>query len=304
MKKLETYFIRHPQKKISLDSKTRDRMWKERRVFIHFEWDKSGNRRADSRSKNPDDYEGSAKKAVSALSRLALEGGYVCGHFDEHEEWMMGKVRPKSSIQLREGKWPKESEKPKKHDGICVIKTLRLHKVRLVSPEDYAVLQPAQPRQGTIMRWPGIGDTVEAIVERKKLRKSLGALCPNHQEVMCAEFLRLSDATQIGLPRLACVLRDIGRTMKDLDIVGVAQDGKQIFAQVTYGSFDSNDVQAKRNILEKFSGHNAHRILFCKCEGLFFEKGIIIFPIEKVFDRFRKTKVGKNWFKYIFPKNY
>jgi hypothetical protein len=303
VKNLETYFIRHPQKKISLDAKTRERMWKERRVFIHFEWDKSGNRRADSRSKNPDDYEGSAKRAVSALCRLALEGGYVCGHFDEYEEWLMGKVLPKSRIQLREGKWPEGSDKPKKHDGICVLKTLRLHKVRLVSPEDYAVLQPAQPRQGTIMRWPSIGNTVEAIVEGKKLRRSLGALSPNHQEVMCAEFLRLHEAIRIGLPRLTCVLRDVGRTMKDLDIVGLAQDGKQVFAQVTYGSFDSKDVQEKRNLLQKFSGRNAHRILFCKCERSFSEKGIIIFPIEEVYSRFRNTKVGKNWFKYIFPKN-
>ena len=302
MKRLETYFVRHPQKKISLDVKTRKRMWRERRVFIHFEWDKSGNRRADSRSKNPDDYEDSAKRAVSALYRLASEGGYVCGHYDEHETWMMGKVLPKSRIELREGKWP-ESDRPKYHDGICVLKTLRLRKVRFVSPENYQVLQPAQPRQGTIMRWPSIGDTVEAIVEGKKLRSSLGALSPNHQEVMCAEFLRLKEASRNGLPQLACVLRDVGRTMKDLDIVGIAQNGKRLFAQVTYGSFDSKGVQEKRNALNKFSGHNAYRILFCKCERSFSENGIIVFSIEEVYRRFRNTKIGKNWFKYIFPKN-
>lgn len=278
-------------------------MWRERRVFIHFEWDKSGNRRADSRSKNPDNYEGSAKRAVSALCRLASEGGYVCGHFDEYEKWMMGKVLPKSRIELREGKWP-ESDRPKHHNGICVLKTLRLRKVRFVSPEDYAVLQPAQPRQGTIMRWPSIGDTVEAIVEGKRLRSSLCALSPNHQEVMCAEFLRTKEATRIGLPQLACLLRDVGRTMKDLDIIGVAQDGRQLFAQVTYGSFDSKAVKEKQNLLLKFGGRNTHRILFCKCSKFFSKDGIIIFPIEEVYTRFRNTKVGKDWFKYIFPKNH
>lgn len=278
-------------------------MWKERRVFIHFGWDKSGNKRADSRSKNPDDYEGSAKKALSALCRLASEGGYVCGHFDEHEKWLMGKVFPKSRIQLREGKWLDKDDRPKRHNGISVIKTLRLHKVRLVPPEDYAVLQAAQPRQGTIMRWPSIGNTVEAFVEGKKLRESLDALSPNHQEVMCAEFLRLHEATRIRLPQLASVLCDVGRTMKDLDIVGVAQDGKQVFAQVTYGFFDSKDVQEKHNILVKFGWRNAHRILFCKCEKLFSKKGIIVFPIKEVYTRFHDTKIGKNWFKYISPKN-
>lgn len=303
MKGLGTYFIRHPQKKIALDAPTRQRMWREKRVFIHFEWDKSGNRRSDSRSKNPDDYAGSAKKAVSALHRLAAEGGYVCGHYDEHEKWMMGKVLPNSRIELREGKWPEWSARPKGHDGVCVIKTLRLHKVRFVSPEDYAVLQPAQPRQGTIMRWPSIGGAVEAIVEGKKIRNSLGSLSPNHQEVMCAEFLRLKATARVGLPQLVCALRDIGRTMKDLDIVGVAQDGKQLFAQVTYGSLGSKGVREKRDTLLKFGGRNAHRILFCKCEKASSESGIIVFSIEEIYARFRNTPTGRNWFKYVLPNN-
>jgi hypothetical protein len=174
--------------------------------------------------------------------------------------------------------------------------------VRRVLPEDCVILQPAQPRQGTIMHWPSIGNAVEAIVERKKLRKSFLALSPNHQEVMCAEFLRLHEAVQIGLPRLTCILRDVGRTMKDLDIVGVAQDGKRIFAQVTYSSFGSKDVQQKYDLLRKFIGDNAHLILFCKCKKLVHEKDIIIFPIEEVYAHFLKTKVGRIWFKYVFPK--
>ena len=303
MKRLETYFIRHPQRKIALDAKTRNRMWRERRIFIHFERDKSWDGQADSRSKNPDDYKDNSKRAVSAFCRLASEGGYVCGHYDEHEKLMMGKVQPKSRIELREGKWPEWSDKPKKHNGICVIKTLRLHKVRFVSPEDYQVLQPAQPRQGTIMRWPSIGDAVEAIVEGKRLRSSLGALSPNHQEVMCAEFLRLKEAKQVGLPQLACVLRDVGRTMKDLDIVGIAQDRKRLFAQVTYSSLGSSDVREKRNILLKFSGHKIHRILFCKCTKPFSERGIVVFPIEEIYSHLRNTKIGRDWFKFIFPRN-
>jgi hypothetical protein len=301
VKKLETYFVRHPQRKISLDAKTREKMWRERRVFIHFEWDKFG-RRADSRSKNPNDYKGSAKRAVSALCRLASEGGYVCGHYDEHEKWMMGKVLPKSRIELREGRWP-ESDRPKYHDGVCVLKTLCLRKVRFVSPDDYQILQPAQPRQGTIMRWPSIGDTVESIVEGRKLRSSLGALSPNHQEVMCAEFLRLNEARQTGLPQLACLLRDVGRTMKDLDIIGIAQDGKRLFAQVTFGSWGSNDVKEKQKILLKFGRHKAHRILFCKCAKTFSEDGILVFPIQEIFSRFRNTKIGRDWFKFIFSRN-
>lgn len=299
---METYFIRHPRNEIALDDGTRERMWKEGRIFIHYGWDKFGNKRADSRSKNPDDYEGSARKSLLAMCRLASEGGYVCGHFSEHEEWLMGFVPPKSHILLRKGKWPEEMDRPKKHNGIVILKTLRLHKTRRILPDDCVVLQPAQPRQGTIVRWPSIGNAVKAVVEKQKLPESLAALSPNHQEIMCAEFLRLNESAQVGLPRLTCVLRDVGRTMKDLDIVGVAQDGKRIFAQVTYGSFDSKNVQEKQNLLQKFIGHNAHLLLFCRCKKSVSEKDIIVFPIEEVYARFHKTKVGKNWFKHIFRR--
>jgi hypothetical protein len=304
MKDLETYFIRHTRD-ISVDERPRGKMWKQNRIYIHYPWDKSRNWRKDSRSKKPDDYTGSAKKALSKLKQLASEGGYVCAHFTEQKQWLVGIVPPKSQIQLCRGKWKPEEFKRhrlKGHDGIVILKTLLLHKPRRILPDDCVVLQPAQPRQGTITRWPSIGNAVSAIVKNQKLSASLDTLSPNHQEIMCAEFLRLNESVKIGLPRLICTLRDVGRTMKDLDIVGVAQDGKQIFAQVTYSSFGSNNVQEKHKLLQKFAEHRAYLILFCKCQKIIFEKNIIIFPIEEVYARFRKTKVGKNWFKHIFRK--
>jgi hypothetical protein len=78
---METYFIRHTWK-CSIDEKTRERMWNSRRVFIHFPWDSQrkqqdyNSRRTDSTSANPNDYDGSDKRAIKALRALADNGGY------------------------------------------------------------------------------------------------------------------------------------------------------------------------------------------------------------------------------------
>jgi hypothetical protein len=303
---METYFIRHTSS-VSIDNETRERMWKECRVFVHFPWDNANgqNRRFDSQSTNFEDYSHGARRALRIMKELAENGGYVCAHFAGYTKWMMGFVPTGSKIELCKGKWKPEDlkdEASKDHNGVAIIKTLRLHKARFILPDDCVILQPAQPRQGTIARWPSIGNAIEAIVEGKQLQNSLDTLSPNHQEIMCAEFLRLHEAIEIGLPRLVCILRDVGRTMKDLDIIGIAHDERQILAQVTYGFFDSKDVQEKYQLLQKFIGHDAHLILFCKCEKSLSEKGLTVFPIEEIYNRFLKTKVGEIWFKHIFPK--
>jgi hypothetical protein len=272
-------------------------MWKERRIFIHFPWDKSGNERADTRSKNPEDYEGGHKRAISALQRLAFEGGYVCAHYVEQDKWLMGFVPPKSKVQLFAGSWKPES-RPKGHNGIAIIKTIRLHKARLVSPHDFAALQSAQPRQGTIMRWPSVGDLVESIVSKQKRKVTFDRLGADDQESVCAEFLRLGKIKQNILPKLACLLRDVGRTMKDLDILGIASDGKRIMAQVTHYS-----LEASREKLEKLkkyqSSRGSHLLLFCDSKKRTKIDGVTVFPIREVYKRFCRTRVGKLWKKNI-----
>src|ERR1019366_2805749 len=120
------------------------------------------------------------------------------------------------------------------HDGIAVLKTLRLKNCRQISPDNYALLQTVQPRQGTIMRWHKAGDLVKAIILRQRPKISFDLMSHGHQEILCAEFLRSPLAKRFGLPQLECVLCDVGRSMADLDIVGIATDRMRIFAQVTH----------------------------------------------------------------------
>jgi hypothetical protein len=148
--------------------------------------------------------------------------------------------------------------------------------------------------------WPSIGDTIEAIVERKKIRRSLNALSPNHQEMMCAEFLRQRIATHFGLPQLDCLLCDVGRTMKDLDIFGLATDGRKIFAQVTHDSLEQ--AMWKLKALQKFKkSGRGHLVLFCDCGKQEHQNSVMIFPIREVYRSFVATPTGKRWLRNIFP---
>jgi hypothetical protein len=99
-----TYFIRH-NTGMDIDDDTRRCLWEEHRIAIHFPWDRTGKKRKDSSSIAPDDYEGSAKRCMRAMVDLARTGGYVCAEHYPYEQCMLGFVRPRSRIELFEGKW-------------------------------------------------------------------------------------------------------------------------------------------------------------------------------------------------------
>ena len=290
---METYFIRHNN---SLDEQTRNRLRKEHRIFIHYPWDETTRKhqRFDSRSTNPDDYADDprgAQKALHALNRLAETGGYVCAQMAEQNKWLVGFVPPNSKPELFKGRWKAdelERQGLKRHNGIAFAKTLRLSKSRLVEPADYVLLQTVQPRQGTIMRWHKAKDLVEALVLRRKLKPAFDLLADEHQELLCEEFLRSRLALRFGLPQLDCLLCDVGRTMKDLDIYGLATDGTKIFGQVTHDMFEQ--AAWKLDALKKYKAGNKNSpILFCDCKAFGRQDGVIVFPIRKVYSVFTRT---------------
>jgi hypothetical protein len=112
----------------------------------------------------------------------------------------------------------------------------------------------------------------------------------NRQEVACSEFLRLPEASKFGLPQLQSLLLPVGRTLKDVDIIGIATDGKQIFAQVTVSAL--HHASGKFDKLRKFvMPEKSHVILFCECDAPSIQDGIQIFPVSEVF----KTLNGLEW---------
>lgn len=294
---MTTYFSRHTQA-LDIDDETRKRLWEERRIAIHFPYDKRGELPEDSSSVDPRDYAGPGHRAMKALARLAAEGGYVCAQHHGYEQVLVGRIDSGSEVELLHGKWGKVWDL---EGRIAILKTLRLQKVKQVDPSDYAVILVGRPRQGTLMRWPNAGKLIENLVEAKEGEITLETLSPGQQEILCSEFLRSQDVRRFGLPCLAHLILPVGRTMKDLDLLGLATDGKRIFAQVTFAPFK----QATRKIgrLSQYkSGDGSHLILFCDIDKTTVIDDVTVFPIGTVFQVFTSTDSGRLWLQYAGSK--
>lgn len=145
------------------------------------------------------------------------------------------------------------------------------------------------------MRWPSAGQTIANLVERRAGSTHLSDLSPAQLEVICSELMRLPDAELLGLPTLASLLLPAGGTMKDIDIYGLATDGKQIFAQVTYSNASEAAWKADRLRPYLVTG-DAHGILFCQTDAISRQDGLLTFPIEIAATAFRHSAIGKQWY--------
>jgi hypothetical protein len=295
---MDTYYIRHTAQ-LDIDGPTRRSLWDERRIAIHFPQYKSGQNphgeipkgKPDNASLDLDDYPSRGRRALHALSDLAKNGGYVCAEYHGHKECLLGYVSPDSNIELTRGKWGSRNE----CDGRqAILKTLRLKKVKLVSPSDFAVIFVGRPRQGTIMRWPRAGKTIENSVEGRHPIPAIGDLSPDQQEIMCAEFLRSASTEQFGLPKLAHLLLPVGRTMKGIDICGITDTGTMVFGQVTFANVEN--CNHKIQALGQFHEPRWNvLVLCCDCAGPSVIDGIQIVPLQAVYNSFIDTRTGKLW---------
>jgi hypothetical protein len=143
---MHTYFARHTNH-LLIDDTSRKRLWEECRIAVHYPENASGNlAKTDNASSRPEDYppKSKARSVIGALKTLADEGGYVCAeHFGENQV-QIGWVPPGSAIELIDGRWaPPE-------DRTAVLKTIRLQKVRVLTPLESAVVLAGRPRMGTL----------------------------------------------------------------------------------------------------------------------------------------------------------
>lgn len=290
---MKTYFIRHT-KKLDISQNTLDKLIKNNLIAIHFPFKQlSEDDKDDSKSINPADYAPrNAREGLTTLNRLADEGGYVCAEYWTVEGAMLGKVEPGTKIQLFEGEW--ENKKGRE----AILKTLPLTKVRMVHPSEYLIISSGRPRQGAIKVWRSSGDKIRCLVENIPLKPELSNLSPTQQEVFCSEYLRYGLDTTGMLPTIESYLLPIGRTLIDIDIVGLSTKGQKIYAQVTYNSFkNSKDKFAK---LKKYISKDTQLILFCQCEKPQLIDSIIVYPLQLAFDSYSKSDIGKKWLKNNF----
>lgn len=296
---METFFSRHT-KTLDIDDHTREMLWKKRLIAVHYphHYFEDGTKQLldeDNNSHNPDDYDGRAAQIMRTLNKLSENGGYVCAEYHGHHRCLVGKVKPETKIKKVTGHWGSNS-------GLggrtAVLKALPLQKVKLVKPQNYAVIFVGRPRHWTLSRWPRARNIIENIVEERESAPNFESLSSEQQEILCSEYMRLPEAENAGLPLMANLLLPVGRTMRDIDILGVDTTGTRIFAQVTY--LDLRQAQGKLRRMSRYKDEiESHLVLFCKHDKVEIVEGVLVFPIEKVFKEFCSTFYGRNWLRHV-----
>lgn len=286
---INTFFARHTED-IRIDDATRLMLWNERRVAIHYpDYADGVLRSGDNGSLLEKDYPSRGRRPIRALNALAAEGGYVCAEHYGQDAIQVGWVPPDSQIELISGKWADTSEFPGRE---AILKTLPLTKCRVLTPLESVVVLAGRPRMGSLQQWHGCKARIMYLVEGIQLDLTLGDLLHYEQETLCAEFLRTPEAEQMGLPRLQNLLMPVGRTMKDVDIVGLSTNGQTIVCQVTF--LKRNECATKIAALKTYGGMH-HPLFFCNEPALAIVDGVKIVSMQKVFDNFVATNAGQTW---------
>ena len=286
---MDTYYVRHTGG-MDVPDEAHRRLAEMRHIGIHYPHGKDGQLpESDNASLNAEDYSGTAAGAIRRLGELAESGGYVCAEYVFLEGCVIGFVPPGTPIELWRAEWGDGSGLAGRE---AVLKTLPLAKPRHFSALESAVILIGRPKQGTIMRWRKVGDRIAHLVEGRKPQPDLSSLLPYQQEVMCCEFLRTPAAASHGLPRLLHQVALVGKTMKDIDICGLAPDYRPLLAQVTFSRLDEAGWKVDRLAHYGMTG-NPHLVLFCNIESVTTVKGVTAFPLQTVFDEMVATEGGR-----------
>jgi len=279
---MDTYFIRHTRD-IAIDDQTRQTLIDDGRIFIHYPNYPEGLRSEDNDTFDPTQHDRKGGGVVRRFVELSRTGGYVCAEYHGLKGWIVGFVEPQTTPEIFEGRW-------RDWDRVAKLKTIKLTKIGHITEGAGAAMLSARPRQGTFGRWWKAGRSVIRLVDGLTEDIELADLSPDQQEIVCSEFLRIHSSD--GLPRLAHLVLPTGRTMRDIDILGVATDGKPLVAQVTYAA--RNQVGYKLDRLIPFV-ETAHAILFCDTDRMHLDQGVHVVPLRLAFDTLSASEHGKAW---------
>jgi hypothetical protein len=269
---MRSYFARHTDKLLIRDEDLK-KIWDDDRIAIHYPDKNSGREKEDSRSLDPAHYKGKQgrdRTAIARLVELARDGGYVWAESFVSEDRIakIGYVEP-GKIKLCDAQWDLRGQSgiADRWDGHpAVLKTVKLSRVQCVPRHEKVGLRAGRTRQGTISYW-NVGERLADAVENRPSAQVWPNLSTAQQEAACAEFLRESHDGHPELPKLQRSLLPVGRTLQDIDLYGLADDGREIFGQVTFHSRDSSAAKKKLAVLVPYGESNAHLLFFCPGRG-------------------------------------
>jgi hypothetical protein len=266
-------FIRH--KVLSADDPFRTKhikyFWDHHLIAIHYE---------DIDSSDPDKYElKRSKYALRMMRNFGAEGAIVGADYNLlslDNQMLIGVIQPGSTIQIT-------------HLENRYYKTLQLTEVKEICYVDHPLLAAIQPRQVTISGWPSARKYLLSLLTNRKLPFDVESLAPQQLEVLCYEYLRWKG-------QLTGLILPIGRTLIDVDIIGLGTDGKRLYAQVT-AQKNPNQTSAKIEKLLIFHKEDTKCIYFCPkeahMEGL--EDNVEFISIETVFSEMISEPVSDQY---------
>ena len=260
---LQPVFIRH---KLGSTPKILRDLWDSKLIAIHYE---------DIRSINPEDYK--EKRASDALKRLLgyCEMGAIVGAtYDkiEPKRMLVGVIEKGSKVEWTD-----------KYGDQYIYKIVQLTRTKIVSYLDYPLLSAIRPRQITLSRWPSAAKQLRAILFEEKISFEVRSLAPSQLEVICYEFLCVTNV-------LRALLLPIGRSLPDIDIYGINHLNECIIAQVTQSS-NPKEIQRKKKILEEYQSLDTQLYFFGPDQYEFSHPTVKYHSIQDVFKFLTSDKV-------------
>lgn len=299
-----SYFIRHTEK-LAISPKAILELYSQDLIFIHFPDCKRDDLTAeDNESLNPSDYkDGDAKSNMKIFTDLITHGGFVWAKYNYYgiHNDKIGFVPPGSDIRLiKSYNW--ENEKyPSRKNKVAVIKAIQLKDVKEIEPGKLMNLRVAQPRLRTLSHWKASKNKLYYLHHKKPFKSDFSNLSIPEQEVVCQEFLR-NQKLFPNIPQLNYLLLPPGRTMEDIDIYGLSNENKKIFAQVTYlEKSETKEFKNKVENLKKYSSslNDNFLLFFCRCPELHKDGNILFIPISVV-ENWLKQPGQEYYLKFLY----
>jgi len=223
---VQTVFVRH---NCSSTQHVLEQLWKRRLIALHYE---------NKLSTNPADYGPKGRNALKRLWKYCTSGAIVGADYRRlgRAAMLVGELPKNSRVQGEEFRDPDTGH-------TFIYKVAVLHRAREVRFVDYPLLLGRQPRQATITGWPSAARVLEAAIHNHPLPYDASCLHPSQLEVLCYEYLR----ERHHLERL---LMPIGRSLLDIDILGLDKDGNKVLAQVTHSMSKSKLDDKRQRLLQ------------------------------------------------------
>jgi len=282
---MDSYFLREGDV-ADVDRRDLRGIWERDRIAIHY----PGDGPVDLQSLNPGDYRTRAEKnAVRTFARIAREGGYVWCQCPGEGFELVGKVKAGTKVELVDTRWrraraPSDAVAPRRPGDPAVLKVLPLEVAKRVGPDELIGLRAARPRKAGLSEWQACGKRLEAFVEEKILTIEWRELSSELRETAASEFLRHHELEDV--PRMRFLLMPVGRTLQEIDIYGMTDEGKDLYAQVGQGKPDFLEGTGKVGALLEVRRRDkeAELVMFCDVPEVATRDGVWLVPNKEVFE--------------------